>query len=161
VASLCFVVSIAAGQPRGLVSVVRDLQVRVIDPVASVQTIDRRTGVELRLPGDVLFAFDDDHLGTVGRRAVDAAARILARRRAPRLVVEGHTDTRGKAAYNRRLARRRAMTVADALRARLPGVRIAVRAFGEARPVASNATARGRARNRRVEIRVTRWRLSS
>jgi outer membrane protein OmpA-like peptidoglycan-associated protein len=139
------------GESRALVPVVRDLQVRVVDPVAAVEPLAR--GV--RLPGDVLFAFDDDQLGTPGRRAVTVAAAILGRRSAGRLTVEGYTDARGKAAYNLRLARRRATTVAAALRAQMSGVRIAVRAYGESRPVASNATAHGRARNRRVEIRAT------
>jgi outer membrane protein OmpA-like peptidoglycan-associated protein len=143
----------ARGDARELTAVVRDLQVRVIDPVASVETIPGTDGVGLRLPGDVLFAFDEDQLGAPGLRAVSAAAHILAGQHARRLAVEGHTDARGKAAYNLRLARRRATTVAEALRSELPGVRIAVRAYGEARPVASNTTAPGRARNRRVEIR--------
>jgi outer membrane protein OmpA-like peptidoglycan-associated protein len=143
----------ARGEVREFVPVVRDLEVRVIDPVASVQTLPRADGLGVRLPGDVLFAFDEDQLGTPGRRAVTAAAAILGRQDARRLTVEGHTDARGKAAYHRRLARRRATTVAEALRSQMPGVRIAVRAYGEARPVASNSTARGRARNRRVEIR--------
>jgi outer membrane protein OmpA-like peptidoglycan-associated protein len=141
----------ASGESRALVPVVRDLHVRIVDPVASIQTVAH--GV--RLPGDVLFAFDDDQLGTVGERAVETAARTLDAQDARRLVVEGHTDARGKAAYNLGLARRRASTVAAALRRSMPGVRIAVRAYGETRPVASNATARGRSRNRRVEIRAT------
>jgi outer membrane protein OmpA-like peptidoglycan-associated protein len=145
-------VATTRGESRTLVPVVRDLQVRVVDPVAAVEPVAH--GV--RLPGDVLFAFDDDQLGTPGRRAVTVAADILGRRSARRLTVDGHTDARGKAAYNLLLARRRATTVAAALRAQMPGVRIAVRAYGEARPVASNATAPGRARNRRVEIRATR-----
>jgi len=143
--------SAATGEPRALVPIVRDLEVRIIDPVHAVQPLAR--GV--RLPGDVLFAFDDDQLGTPGRRAVTAAADILTRRRARRLTVEGHTDARGKAAYNLRLAQRRARTVAAALREAMPGAHVAVRAYGEARPVASNGTASGRARNRRVEIRPT------
>jgi len=142
---------VATGEPRALVPVVRDLEARVIDPVAAVERMPH--GV--RLPGDVLFAFDADELGTPGRRAVTAAAGILARGHARRLTVEGHTDARGKAAYNLRLAQRRARTVADALRSALPGARIVVRAYGEARPVASNASPSGRARNRRVEIRPT------
>jgi hypothetical protein len=93
-------VATTRGESRALVPVVRDLEVRVVDPVAAVEPLAH--GV--RLPGDVLFAFDDDQLGTPGRRAVTVAADILGRRSARRLTVDGHTDARGKAAYNLLLA---------------------------------------------------------
>ncbi|MDR1084691.1 MAG: OmpA family protein [Deltaproteobacteria bacterium] len=67
-------------------------------------------------------------------------------------VVEGHTDSRGTDEYNQRLSQRRA----DAVRAALleqfnidPG-RIQAIGYGESRPIADNATADGRAENRRV-----------
>jgi outer membrane protein OmpA-like peptidoglycan-associated protein len=71
-------------------------------------------------------------------------------------IIEGHTDSRGSAAYNRRLSRLRALAVRSYLIKR--GVdpdRIRAEGRGEDDPVASNSEAEGRANNRRVEIIVT------
>jgi outer membrane protein OmpA-like peptidoglycan-associated protein len=70
--------------------------------------------------------------------------------------VIGHTDSTGSAEFNQALSERRAQAVADVLIQR--GVqRERVVAFGQglSQPVATNDTPEGRARNRRVEIRVT------
>lgn len=73
------------------------------------------------------------------------------------LRIEGHTDDQGDASFNADLSRRRAEAVRDALIERgVRADRLAARGFGEAQPIADNATARGRARNRRIEIKVLR-----
>jgi hypothetical protein len=69
------------------------------------------------------------------------------------VVIEGHTDSRGSDEYNQRLSRERA----DAVREYLVGngvttSQISSRGYGEAYPVASNATEAGRLQNRRVDI---------
>ena len=69
--------------------------------------------------------------------------------------VEGHTDSQGSDAYNQGLSERRAMSVKDVLvRDGVAASRISTIGYGKSRPVASNDTAEGRARNRRVEIKV-------
>jgi OOP family OmpA-OmpF porin len=68
------------------------------------------------------------------------------------LVLEGHTDSRGSDQYNLSLSQRRA----DAVKAKLvedygiPGARVSAVGYGESRPIATNNTDSGRARNRRV-----------
>ena len=62
---------------------------------------------------------------------------------------EGYTDSRGKASANRKLAQKRANLVCKVLTGGTK-VKSTVVAYGEARPKASNATAAGRAKNRRV-----------
>lgn len=72
----------------------------------------------------------------------------------------GHADSAGGDAYNLELGRRRAVEVQRALVAAIerlrPGhsrsVQIVVQSLGEARPVTTNTTPQGRARNRRVEV---------
>ncbi len=69
------------------------------------------------------------------------------------VVITGHTDSRGDAAANQRLSEARANAVGDFLRKQgLAPSRIKTRGAGEAEPVASNNTADGRARNRRIEM---------
>ena len=73
------------------------------------------------------------------------------------IVVEGHTDSYGGDIANMSLSRARAEAVGAWLSDRLEisGDRISSLGFGETRPVANNETAQGRARNRRIEVRIT------
>jgi outer membrane protein OmpA-like peptidoglycan-associated protein len=72
------------------------------------------------------------------------------------LRIEGHTDNAGSAAINADLSRRRANAVRDALVARgIAPERISAKGYGASRPVADNGGTGGRARNRRIEVRVT------
>jgi len=76
-------------------------------------------------------------------------------RKHPRLKVElqGHTDSIGSAPYNLTLSRKRAESVRDYLVTRgIASDRVSAQGFGLNSPVADNATAEGRANNRRVEI---------
>jgi hypothetical protein len=67
--------------------------------------------------------------------------------------VEGYTDTVGSESANRVLAQQRADAVRDALIARgVPAERVSAVGYGEDRPVDNNATAEGRAQNRRTEL---------
>jgi outer membrane protein OmpA-like peptidoglycan-associated protein len=71
-----------------------------------------------------------------------------------RFQVEGHTDSDGGAAYNLGLSQRRAQAVVDDLVAHhgIARARLVPKGFGLTKPVASNATAGGKALNRRVEL---------
>jgi outer membrane protein OmpA-like peptidoglycan-associated protein len=71
-----------------------------------------------------------------------------------KLTVEGHTDNIGGDAYNLDLSKRRALAVKEALVAQygIAPDRLANDGFGASRPVESNDTLQGRARNRRVEL---------
>jgi OOP family OmpA-OmpF porin len=64
--------------------------------------------------------------------------------------IGGHTDSEGSESGNQRLSQQRAEAVLAALRTRLPLPGFTARGYGEAEPVADNATAEGRARNRRI-----------
>ena len=67
-------------------------------------------------------------------------------------VVEGHTDSAGSDEYNQGLSERRAAAVRQVLVERFgaSAARVSSEGFGESRPVTSNASAEGRAQNRRV-----------
>lgn len=71
-----------------------------------------------------------------------------------RIVLEGHTDSRGDDARNRTLSRQRAIAVRDWLLARMPlsADRITATGYGESRPIAPNDTEEGRADNRRIDV---------
>ncbi len=105
----------------------------------------------------VYFAEGSYRLNDAGKAALDQL--ISANSNVNGYVVEiaGYTSSTGSARYNQRLSEERAAAVAQYLRenAGVPLWRIVVPAgYGETHPVASNADAKGRALNRRVEVKV-------
>ncbi|HRH16568.1 MAG TPA: OmpA family protein [Aquabacterium sp.] len=90
-----------------------------------------------------------------GVQILDEMAGVLADMSDRRFEIVGHTDADGARGSNVALSMARAMTVKDHLAAR--GIRaesMATLGMGPDRPVASNTTPEGRARNRRIEFRV-------
>ena len=90
-----------------------------------------------------------------GVQILDEMARVLADMTGRRFEIVGHTDADGARGGNVALSMARAMTVKDHLATR--GIRtesMATLGMGPDRPVASNTTPEGRARNRRIEFRV-------
>ena len=80
-------------------------------------------------------------------------AALLRQDASLRVLVEGHTDATNTDAYNLDLSARRAKSVVAALvKLGLDPARLQAKGFGRTRPVADNATAQGRALNRRVEV---------
>jgi outer membrane protein OmpA-like peptidoglycan-associated protein len=73
-----------------------------------------------------------------------------------KISIEGHTDTVGGEAANMRLSQRRAEAVLDYLVSKgISPDRLEANGFGPTKPIASNKTASGRAKNRRTEFRIT------
>jgi outer membrane protein OmpA-like peptidoglycan-associated protein len=108
------------------------------------------------LNSDILFAFGKATLSQAATTRIRALVARVPRRSA--LAVGGHTDDLGADAANLALSRRRAEAVAAAVRAARPDLRLTVKGYGEARPVAPNSSGgrddpEGRAKNRRVELR--------
>ena len=107
----------------------------------------------VNMPQDLLFATDSAAIRPDLRSDLNTVASSLLKYPNSRIEVIGHTDNTGSAAYNQDLSQRRAVAVASVLReSGVPGARIAAYGRGEDQPIASNLTAEGRAKNRRVEI---------
>jgi outer membrane protein OmpA-like peptidoglycan-associated protein len=103
--------------------------------------------------GDVLFAFNKAELSAQAGPRLDKLANFLKQFSDRKLLIEGYTDSVGSDSYNQELSDRRAQAVRDALVQRgVDTSRITARGYGKAHPVADNASAEGRAMNRRVEI---------
>ena len=82
-------------------------------------------------------------------------AKVLQSHPEIKIILVGHTDSRGTDEYNLDLGQRRADAVRDLLvEYGVSADRLGTKSEGESNPIASNATSRGRAKNRRVEIRV-------
>ncbi|RKG94071.1 OmpA family protein [Corallococcus terminator] len=121
-----------------------------------VKVREEARGTVVTLSGSVLFATNATDLLPAARDRLSDVATALKESKNP-LLIEGYTDSRGTDTYNEQLSERRAESVRDFLvNQGVPSDRINIRGMGENRPVASNATAEGRANNRRVEIVVER-----
>lgn len=103
----------------------------------------------------VVFALDSADLKPEANDALEAQLDTLKRGDDVRVEIAGHTDAQGASDYNRDLSLRRARSVrAFLVDHGIDPERLDVKGYGEDEPVASNETARGRERNRRVELRV-------
>lgn len=125
---------------------------------------DPETGIS-KLDTDILFDSGEAALKPGAERLLDELVRVLKSPAAGdvKIMVAGHTDSqliagrgvREKYPNNFHLSTARALAVADRLkRAGLPDQRMAVAGFGASQPIAPNATASERQKNRRVEILV-------
>lgn len=103
--------------------------------------------------GDVLFGTDMSQLTPMGMQTARKLADVLQQNPERTVLIEGFTDSTGSADHNQQLSQRRATAVKTALlQMNVAAERIAMRGYGEAFPVAGNATAQDRQLNRRVEI---------
>ena len=113
--------------------------------------------VELRDLPPVQFRTGTAELTPASDSTLREIAAVLKQHPELRLRIEGHTDSVGTDQYNQGLAERRARAVRDRV-IHFGGHpdQLVAAAFGRNRPVASNDTEAGRAKNRRVELHVER-----
>jgi OOP family OmpA-OmpF porin len=104
----------------------------------------------------VHFGFNKDNLTKEAKEAIDQLATSVATTKGYIITVEGATDSVGSADYNYDLSQRRANAVIQYLAAEksVPAYKIYLIGLGKDKPVESNKTADGRAKNRRVDIRL-------
>jgi outer membrane protein OmpA-like peptidoglycan-associated protein len=118
-----------------------------------VRVVRQGDAIQLVMPGDVTFETGSASLDSKFFDVLDSVALVLDEYESTLVTVAGHTDSTGSDALNQDLSERRASTVALYLQSRgVATERLAAAGYGEARPVADNGTAQGRAKNRRVEI---------
>lgn len=114
-------------------------------------------GMVITLSGSVLFASNQATLLPEARSRLDQVADVLLTTRERNLTIEGHTDSQGSDSHNLYLSQRRADAVRNYLVQRdYQPDRIQAHGLGEGHPIADNASAEGRANNRRVEIIIER-----
>jgi OOP family OmpA-OmpF porin len=101
----------------------------------------------------VEFAFNSAEINDLSFRELRKAMTFMRENPTTKAVVEGNTDNKGTDEYNQKLSERRAAAVKDVLvKSGIEADRLTTVGYGESRPVASNDTEEGRAKNRRVSI---------
>ena len=103
----------------------------------------------------IYFEFDSAKIKPRSRPVLDRAVEVLNEHTSIRIEISGHTDSKGTPAYNRTLSEARARSVRDYLVSQgVDPSQLETRGAGMDEPVASNANARGRAKNRRIEFTI-------
>lgn len=103
--------------------------------------------------GNILFEVNKSTLLPGGLLAIDKLSAFLNKYPSRKLLIEGHTDSRGSDIYNLGLSQQRANSVFTTLiQGGIDQQRIMIKGYGEQYPIAGNETASGRQQNRRVEV---------
>lgn len=147
------VVGAATGAIVGAMMDKQERELRQIEGLDVTRVDEDELKVTVR--NEVLFDYNSTALRPASRSALQEMADVFQNYPDTTIVVEGHADSTGSAAYNERLSERRAASVERYLRnLGVRNSRIDAIGYGESQPRASNRTARGRQLNRRVEINI-------
>lgn len=137
----------------GSVGLYLDKQAKELEKVAETKRTEN--GIVVNMKNDILFDTGSADLKAEAVTQLIQVGDIVAKYGDDRVRIEGHTDAVGSSEYNQGLSDRRADSVRQILVAR--GVKpeqITSVGLGETKPIASNDTTDGKAKNRRVELHI-------
>lgn len=118
--------------------------------------VETEQGWQLSMADRMLFALNSSEVQPEMATRIATMAQGLQSVGLTAARVEGHTDSSGSEEYNARLSEARANSVAAIMQATgFPATGLAIRGWGEAMPIADNATEDGMAQNRRVVVIVS------
>ena len=111
----------------------------------------------LSMPELVLFDFNKYEVKNKVKRSLNTLAKALEENPDIRIKIDGYTDFIGSEGYNLELSVKRAKAIKNYLVDRgVKSSNISIEGYGKQNPIANNATAAGRAKNRRVEFIISR-----
>lgn len=112
-------------------------------------------GIKVTFDSGLLFDFDSANLRPEAERDLAEFANSMEEFEETKILIVGHTDSKGPASYNQDLSERRAASAAEYLQEQdIDSSRLNTVGRGESEPVATNETAEGRQQNRRVEVAI-------
>jgi outer membrane protein OmpA-like peptidoglycan-associated protein len=146
--------ALAAGQQATQAQTLADNAVHRVDSLQN--TVANLDNYHVVTETSVHFGFNKDNLTKQAKEALDQLATDVPNTKGYIITVEGGTDSVGSQDYNYDLSQRRADSVIQYLAAQhnIPGYKIYLIGLGKDKPVEANTTSAGRAKNRRVDVRV-------
>jgi len=128
------------------------------NPIASVQVVIENKTISLNeriVLDNVFFDFDKATLTDESTTTLVQVVDVLTKNPTIKVEISGHTDNVGAAIYNKKLSLDRAKTVVDFLvKKGIDKTRLTSVGYGAERPIASNKSDMGRAKNRRTEFKI-------
>jgi len=138
-----------SNQPDGLIDILSFSREKVLEPIAKPVKND------FKIENNIIY-FPENSTSLIDSQNVkeyvtNTAAALSSNGKI--VIIIGHTDSKGRKSYNYKLALKRAQQLKKMfINNGLNSNRLVTKSLGETRPMASNKTARGRQKNRRVEI---------
>jgi outer membrane protein OmpA-like peptidoglycan-associated protein/FtsZ-binding cell division protein ZapB len=148
----------AASQPDDVALRLGDLplekRLHVQGLLADLDSKIDKQGLMTIVPGGLLFAINSEAVQESAHDTLAKVAELISVYDDRKVLIVGHTDAVGDAAYNKQLSERRAELVKQFFvdNFDVEEDRLSTQGFGEERPIASDATREGRRANRRVEV---------
>jgi len=146
----------AGGVAGAVIGRYMDMQEEALKRDMKTATIERQGDqLVVKFQSAILFDVDKTALKEDAKTELGDLAKVLKDYPDTVLVIEGHTDSTGSAAHNKKLSEQRAQSVIETLAT--DGVdrsRLTSKGLGEDKPIQTNSTAEGRAQNRRVEVHI-------
>ncbi len=160
-----YIVSLPAGKNYAMVirkegylfrsenfNLVEENQYHEVKKTVVLKDITEESTTELR---NIFFDYNKADLKPESYPELDRLVDFLKKHPGIKIEISGHTDTLGALEYNMQLSERRAKAVYNYLVSKgISPSRLATRGYGPLKPIASNKTPEGRARNRRVEVKI-------
>jgi outer membrane protein OmpA-like peptidoglycan-associated protein len=148
--------AVVGGATGAAIGIYMDRQAKKIEEIKDVEVEREGEMIKVTFESGILFGFDSDKLTSEAQTNVLKFADILNEFPDTNISIEGHTDSRGSANYNQKLSERRALAVRDFLvNQKVSDKRLFTIGHGLSQPIADNNTDEGRAKNRRVEVKIT------
>lgn len=146
--------ALAGAAVGGLIGNYYDKQAKELAKIADVKRTEN--GIEVTLKNDILFTTSSAELSASAKQTLIDLNTVLKKYPENIIQVQGHTDSSGSVAFNQTLSEKRAKAVYDFILANgLQTYSLTYIGFGPNQPVASNDTVEGKAKNRRVELKIT------
>lgn len=146
--------ALAGGTTGGVIGNYYDKQAKELAAIADVQKTEN--GIVVTLKNEILFETGKADLSAQAQKTLIDLNRVLKKYPENIIVVQGHTDSTGTLEYNNQLSLQRAKAVYDFILANgLKTSSLSYEGYGPNAPIADNATTEGRAKNRRVELKIT------
>ncbi len=126
----------------------------LINVTPSAKKMKKKLDVEGRVTiYSILFDFDKSDLRNKSKKSLNEIGELLSGYPKLKIEIQGHTDNQGNDVYNLKLSQKRAESVKFYLvRFGVDTSRLTAKGYGSAKPVSSNNTKEGRAKNRRVVL---------
>lgn len=148
--------AVVGGAAGALIGRRMDKKARELDQELENAEVERvGEGIKITFDSGLLFGFDSATLQENARQNLSEFAQSMRDLEETKILIVGHTDSKGSESYNQQLSDKRATSAADYLRSQgISSQRLLQTGKGESEPVASNETEEGRQQNRRVEVAV-------